>query len=389
MRILILDQFSEFGGAQLCLRDILSEIRRRNWSAELMAPGHGPMIEIARGLGFEATSLPLREYATIQSAMRHAAGFAAAMVRCRKRVRSALRERQADLVYVNGPRVLPLAVQADVPVLLHAHSLVMGKSARIIANVCLRQAGATALACSQFAAAPVRKALGDAAVRVVYNGVADCGFRARHATGRPLRVGVLGRIAPEKGYLDFIEAAHLLKGDRGLLLTIIGSGLFSGSVYERRVRLLGAAAGVEFRGWSNDVAAVLNELDVLAIPSAAHEASTRVALEAFSAGACVIAYPSGGLPELIRHGETGWLTERRDPEELARAIRILGQDAELRRRLAENGRREWERRFTVERFRREICDQMEAVARPQPKLAASATRSMRREPEPARDEARA
>jgi glycosyltransferase involved in cell wall biosynthesis len=124
----------------------------------------------------------------------------------------------------------------------------------------------------------------------------------------------------------------------------------------------GAREGVEFRGWTDDPAKALRELDVLAVPSAACEASPRVIMEALSAGTVVVAYPSGGIPELIRNGHDGLLTDDCSSEALAKSIKILAGNPWLRNRLAENGRNTFQLRFTVERFRREVCDEMQVAA---------------------------
>ena len=298
-------------------------------------------------------------------------------------VRRALQQRPVDLIYVNGPRVLPAAIQPHAPVVFHAHSIVGAGWARAIAGWSLRRARATALACSEFAARPVEAATGRQ-VEIVYNGVTDCGFGPRVAGRGPVCVGLLGRIAPEKGHLDFIDAARRLSGNPHFKFRVIGDALFSSREYERTVRSLGADCGVEFHGWTGDVAGALHQLDILAVPSGAQEASTRVAMEAMSAGTCVIAYPSGGLPELIRSGYSGLLTDRPDPEALARAIQFLAGDSERRARLAHNGRAEWQARFTVERFQREVCLRLEAAANG-PARAASAVRSTSATARPARD----
>ena len=49
------------------------------------------------------------------------------------------------------------------------------------------------------------------------------------------------------------------------------------------------------------------QLDLLLVPSAGHEATTRVILEAFAAGLPVIAFASGGIPEVVQDGVTGLL----------------------------------------------------------------------------------
>lgn len=374
MRILFLDQFSHFGGAQLCLRDVLAEVRRRGWDAEAMAPGNGPLLEFALECGFDCETLPIPEYSTHREASADFLRFGSGLARAAVVVRRALRKRSFDAVYVNGPRVLPAVIQRKTPVIFHAHSVATTKYTRMIVNWSLRRIRATALACSKFAASPIREALGGRAAQIVYNGVADCGFRPRsgehHGT---IRVGLLGRVSPEKGHLDFLHAARALAGDPNLRFVVVGAALFSDRGYEQKIRSLCAESRVESRGWTDDVPEALHDLDILAVPSGANEASTRVVMEALSAGACVVAYPSGGLPELIRNRFSGLLIDARSPAELADAIRSLARNPEMRSRLARNGRKEWEARFTVERFQREVCDRIEAVARSRA-LAASESR---------------
>jgi glycosyltransferase involved in cell wall biosynthesis len=109
------------------------------------------------------------------------------------------------------------------------------------------------------------------------------------------------------------------------------------------------------------VSQALHRLNILAVPSAAIEASSRVIMEAFSAGTCVVAYPSGGIPEIVRDGDTGLLTDAPAYDSLARSIRKLADNPGLRARLVESGRREWEQRFRVQRFQREVCDTLQRM----------------------------
>ena len=118
------------------------------------------------------------------------------------------------------------------------------------------------------------------------------------------------------------------------------------------MRAAGAGLPVEFAGWISDVYAGLATLDVLAVPSFAQEATTRVILEAFSAGVPVIAFPSGGIPEVVEHGVNGWLAQ--NVEEMAQAM--LSIDAA---RFADAARESWSRRFTIERYQDEIAACME------------------------------
>jgi glycosyltransferase involved in cell wall biosynthesis len=82
-----------------------------------------------------------------------------------------------------------------------------------------------------------------------------------------------------------------------------------------------------------DVPAVLAHLDVLVLPSVYEELGS-VMVEAMASGVPVVATRVGGIPELVRDGETGLLVDGRcDVDELARAIDRLLEDHDLRARL--------------------------------------------------------
>jgi len=92
------------------------------------------------------------------------------------------------------------------------------------------------------------------------------------------------------------------------------------------------------------------------------EGMPRVMLEAFCAGVPVVAYPVGGIPEVITDGETGFLAPERTASALAARIReimLLGQGP--LRRVAAKARREWERCYTVEIYRKRVTNLMERL----------------------------
>jgi len=385
VRIVFLDQFSDFGGAQLCLRDVLEEVSSRGWQAEVMAPSAGPLLDFARERGFTVQSLPLTRYSSGSKTASDVLRFGLDMARSASMLRRVLRERPADLIYVNGPRILPAVSGLRIPVLFHSHSVLDKQYSRVIASWVLRGPNTRVLTCSEFTAQPLRRLLGPESVRLVYNGVSDHGFHPRNAGAGPVRVGILGRIAPEKGHLDFLHAAVAMPDRKNVQFSITGAALFSDATYEQTVRSAGAAAGVEFHGWTDNVSQALHDLDILVVPSACHDASPRVILEALSAGTCVVAYPSGGIPELIRDGYSGLLTTSPSIGELTNLIRVLAANPELRSRLASNGRREWEARFRVERFRSELCAEISEAATWR-ELFASGRHSTSPAPASARDE---
>ena len=364
MRILFVDQFKEPGGAQLCLRDVIEEARARGWRTHLMVPGDGLPASVA---SYENGSKSIRDFFA----------FGIDTARAALAMRRAIHDRGINAVYVNGPRVLPAAAWTGSPLIFHAHSHLSANYARSLVRLALRARHASVIAASNYVAEPLR---GATDIRVIYNGVADQSFFARSFSSQKLTVGIVGRVSPEKGHLDFMLAAGRIASlFPATKFLVYGAEIISRSGYEAEVRRAAAGLNVDFRGWTNDVAEALQSIDILAVPSAPIESTTRVIPEAFSAGTPVIAYAAGGIPEIVRNGHTAILSET-TPEALSEKIVRVMRDRDLMRRLAVNGRIEWERRFHKTRFTNDVCDSLaklmakEATARRCEPLAAASPR---------------
>ncbi|MEU0372142.1 glycosyltransferase family 4 protein [Streptomyces sp. NPDC006283] len=162
---------------------------------------------------------------------------------------------------------------------------------------------------------------------------------------RPVVVCV-SRLVPRKGQDTLIRAmpAILSKVPDAVLL-IVGGG-----PYENELRGLAAQTGVEgsvrFTGavpWS-ELPAHFGAGDVFAMPCRTRRGGLDVEglgivyLEASATGLPVVAGDSGGAPDAVLDGETGWVVRGGSAEESADRIVTLLEDAELRRRMGERGR---------------------------------------------------
>jgi glycosyltransferase involved in cell wall biosynthesis len=216
----------------------------------------------------------------------------------------------------------------------------------------------------EFVAAPWRSYVRPERVSVIYNGVAGPARTLARSPAEPPRVGCIGRIAPEKGQREFVAAAaRIHQALPDCRFVIYGAPLFADAAAERYMaQLRTGAAGLplEFAGWVDDIPACLAQLDLLLVPSAPHEATTRVILEAFAAGVPVIAFPSGGIPEVVEDGVTGLLA--RSSEDMAqRALELLTGDPRRLISIAQAARESWARRFTLERYHHQILRAIEAA----------------------------
>ena len=317
MKILFLDQFSDLGGAQRCLLDLLPAVLERGWLAHVAAPGDGCLRPRAENLGAEFHSIRCGPFESGRKSARDLLRFTRELPGLAREIRRI----GAEIVYVNGPRLLPAAAFSSEPVVFHCHSYLGKGYAAALAGLSLL--GATVIGSCRFVLEPLRPFAGSGQTEVVYNGVSEPQLVARQSWSGldAARIGVLGRIAPEKGQLTFIEAARLLPDCR---FVICGAPLFgdrSAAQYFDRVRESATGLPVEFLGWRDDVGSVLSALDLLVVPSSPAEATTRVILEAYAAGVPVVASASGGIPEIVRDGETGFLVPPGNPVRLAARIR--------------------------------------------------------------------
>jgi len=127
-------------------------------------------------------------------------------------------------------------------------------------------------------------------------------------------------------------AARLPRDERSWCVTLMGDGPERRRI-EGRVRRRGLQGTVALAGLQEDPAAVMRAFDAAVVPSR-REAFGIAALEWMRMRVPVIVSPVGGLPELVRDGETGIMLARPDAEGIARAVQRLAQDEGLRQTLS-------------------------------------------------------
>jgi glycosyltransferase involved in cell wall biosynthesis len=179
-------------------------------------------------------------------------------------------------------------------------------------------------------------------IRSIHNGVPDRPIEPSTASHGEFVVGSVGRLHEQKGYDVLLEAAA---GVPGSTVVLVGTGPQSGAL-QALARRCGLGDRVIFLGWLDDPLPKVATFDVLVLPSR-WEAFPLSILEAMLAGVAVIATDVGSVREAVIDGETGLLVQPDDAAELARALRALRDDPELRRRLAESGREFARRNFTA------------------------------------------
>ncbi|HEX4772965.1 MAG TPA: glycosyltransferase family 4 protein [Bryobacteraceae bacterium] len=363
MNILCVDQYGSLGGAQRCLLDLLPAFVNRHWNVGLAAPIDGSLTSHAETLGCRIEPLRSRQLSSYRKSAAEIAQYTTMVPSWVARLKHAVRAHQIQLLYVNGPRILPAAALIarlhSIPMVFHAHHRLTQSSAIRITAAALHYARASVIACSRFVADSFDRF--DGVVRVIYNGVSDSRICETNRRNTHPIVGVIGRIDREKGQLEFIRAAQLIHSVMPeVRFRVVGSPLFGNDVYYEQLLHESEGLPVTFAGWTDQVAKALSELDVLVVPSPGTEATPRIILEAFSAGVPVVSFRSDGIAEILKHKETGFLVETRSPEALAGSISdLLRGSSETTRSIIENARAAWVEHFQLDRFRHDVCEILE------------------------------
>ncbi|HEY7311992.1 MAG TPA: glycosyltransferase family 4 protein [Gemmataceae bacterium] len=205
-----------------------------------------------------------------------------------------------------------------------------------------------------------------ARIHVVHPGLNLQGHGApRPEQPRPFTIGYFARICPEKGLHVLTEAFHLLRqmpGTEGCRLHVSGWLGANNRAYfddlQRTMKERGLGEHflhVESPDHESKVR-FLQNIDVLSVPTVYREPKGLYVLEALANGVPVVQPRHGSFPELVERTGGGLLANPEDPQDLARALRQLLDDTNLRREAGRRGREAVFGHFTAERMARETVD---------------------------------
>jgi glycosyltransferase involved in cell wall biosynthesis len=366
LRVVCLDHCARPSGAQLSLLRLLEELR--DVDAHVILAEDGPLAGRLQLAGVSVEVLPMAEAARGVPIARVRPGrLPLASIAGASRYASALalrlRRLRPDLVHTNSLKAMLYGGAAarliGIPVVWQVHDRIaedylpppavrlVRAAARVLPTVVVANSRATldTLGATGRPGLVIAPAIARDAVTAGARG-------AGRGDGGPLRVGMLGRIAPWKGQHVFLEAFARAFPDGGAEAVLVGAALFGEEDYEAGLRRsaadLGLGGRVAFLGQREDVGAQLARLDVLVHASVLPEPFGQVVVEGMAAGLPVVAAAAGGPLEIIEDGVDGLHVPPDSPDALAAVLRRLAADPALRRRLGDAARRS-ARRYAPER----------------------------------------
>ncbi len=196
-------------------------------------------------------------------------------------------------------------------------------------------------------------------LQVVYGGVDTDRFRpdANRRAALRAELGIpddapvflfVGRLQPVKAPEVYIEAAALMRAVNRRAHFILAGRPVDDHGWEHYRSLVDhfEVPDFHFLGEVDDIPGLMAAADIGVITSVASEAHCRVGLEMMASGLPVIGAETGVIPEVVKHGETGYIVRSRDAAELAMAMERMASDLPLRRQMSETARRTMETEFS-------------------------------------------
>jgi glycosyltransferase involved in cell wall biosynthesis len=366
-------------GAERVLLFTLARLNGAHFAPVVICPASGPLKEMVADLGVscdEVDSLKAR----FTWRLDHLLNYLGSFLRLVQQVRSHVIKVDPDLIHANSVRAGLVATAATIglrlPVIWHVHDMLprhpLSTAIRLVA-LCSQRTRIVAISnavAERFRGRILRGTKADAALTVILNAVdlekfhPDSASRAKaredlNLTSDDQAIGIVGQLTPRKGQLPLIEAfALVLKQLPRAILIVVGAPLFNrDEEYSRRltqtVHTLGFDERVLFLGARDDVAAITRAMDLVVVNST-NEPFGLVVLEGMACGTPVLATAVDGIPEIIKHGENGWLVAPGDKTALVSAIVDLIKQPQLRAGLAARGCEKVKSHFSAAKYMREL-----------------------------------
>ncbi|MGD9636050.1 MAG: glycosyltransferase [Pirellulales bacterium] len=288
-----------------------------------------------------------------------------------KNVRRLIEEDGYALVHAHTPRTALLgrlaSRRAGVPLIYHVHSPAGHDSTRQFLNAfnalvewhSLRQADRLIAVSPSLERYMVARGFPAERVVCVPNGVpAPANARDRTPPAGAWTLGTVALFRPRKGVEILLESLAALRS-WGLDVRLRAVGGFETLAYETAILgladRLGVAPAIDWTGFTRNVNAELEQIDLFVLPSLFGEGLPMVVLEAMAAGVPVIASRVEGVPEAIVQRETGLLVDPHSVSQLAAAVRQFVDGDIDYTAISHNGRQRHAARFSDVAMARNIA----------------------------------
>ena len=304
--IIFCDQYGQLGGGQQVLLELVKAALADKFAVKVLLPA-GPCADKLEALGVEVRHIPSCALTQGKKSVLDILRFA--MYNLAVFFQNFSVFRSADLIYVNGNRLLPVAFLAQrilgKGAACHIH-LNHGTLEKKLFRIFLRQRRTVAIvvpsAFIQRELVHFDTAFDSPKVRIVENGLdarfADTVFEDRFSDRPLLHVGIVGRVSPEKGQ-DVLPA--LARRFPDMDFHVLGDAAFSSADFYASLRQH-SPPNVHFHGWVEDLPQKVREigLQLCLIPSRVKEAFSLTSIEMTALSCLVVVRRMGALEDVAK-----------------------------------------------------------------------------------------
>ena len=342
LKILFVHGITEIGGAEVELLRMLGPLSDLGYHPIIACPAGGPLVQELVRRNIEHYTVVMPAWHKIRGYMQRASSAS--------QLQKIIRNAHPVAVHVNDiwwvPQTLRAAGDLQVPIVAHVRQEIEPRKAR---HYELANADLLLAVSSHIRDSLINGGIPAARVMTVYSGLDLKGItveaspiQIRSKFGIPKDVPLLGTLASiftRKGHAVMLKSLpRILSSFPDTHYFIIGTGDADyEAVLRSQVKDLGLENRVHFVGFQESVFGFLAAFNVYVHP-VLMEGFGLAVLEAMAMGRPVVATATGGLPEVVRHGETGLLVPPGDEIALAEAIVALLRDPERADSMGQAGR---------------------------------------------------
>ena len=377
MKILFYNHTGLVSGAERSLMLAIGATDRDVFDMAVVCPADGALMPTVRELGLEWLPIDSLESRFTWNPL-SLGRYCLSVAKVKNRFGEIVRRVQPDLIHANSVRagiVASLATSGmNIPVVWHIRDLLRRHPiSSLIRRYAYGSKHTHLLAITQATADAFKGgSKSEKSIEVLLNAIDVQRFkfdqnvrsemRRKFEIGKDqLVVGIVGQVTPWKGQLGLIRAfRQVAVAAPDALLLIVGSPLFNkDKLYQEKLvsetTRLGLDERVRFLGQQENVQHVMQAFDLLVLNSWA-EPFGLVIVEGMALGLPVLATNAGGVPEILKHGESGWLTPPKDDGALAGSIGTLLRNGGVRSRIGQRAKNQAWRRFSINGYASKLAD---------------------------------
>jgi len=351
INILYLHAGAEMYGADKVLLELVTGLDKSKFHPIVILPNKGVLTEELKRNGIEVYTVdyPIlrRKYFNIKGIIKYINSYKGAI----NEILNIVTEKRIDMIHVNTVAVLEGVVlkrKLHAPLLWHVHEILeRPKPVVTFLNMMLGKFATKIIAVSNSVAKNLSKSkfIKSEQIQIIYNGVdnkvfnsdteIDYLFNELDIPKDSIKVGMVGRVNSWKGQHDFLEAAAPLLEENKKLYVVMVGGVFLGEEWrftelEQQVKEKNNNERIKVIGLRQDTANLHNFFDVFVLPSTQPDPLPTVVLESMATGKPIVGYAHGGITEMVKDSENGFLVTPKDIKELRNAIEKLVIDEDLR-----------------------------------------------------------